>query len=67
MKLFWTVLTFFCFSIIGIAAQEKDSLFAEANQLYVQKNYEKAYHIYDGLIKEGFQDAINYASRNPEI
>lgn len=57
MKLFWTVLTFLCFSIIGVSAQEKDSLFAVANDLYLQKNYEKAYQIYDGLVQEGFEES----------
>lgn len=56
MKLFWTIITFICFSIISVSAQEKDSLFAVGNNLYLQKNYEKAYQIYDGLVKEGFQD-----------
>ena len=56
MKLFWTVLTFLCFSIIGVSAQEKDSLFAVANDLYLQKNFQKAYQIYDGLVQEGFED-----------
>lgn len=56
MKLFWTIITVISFSIIGASAQEKDSLFAVGNNLYLQKNYEKAYVIYEGLILEGFQD-----------
>ena len=56
MKLFWTIITVFCFSMISVSAQEKDSLFAVGNNFYFQKNYEKAYQIYDGLVREGFQD-----------
>jgi tetratricopeptide (TPR) repeat protein len=56
MKILWTIITIICFSIIGVSAQEKDSLFAVGNNLYLQKNYEKAFQIYDGLVREGFQD-----------
>jgi tetratricopeptide (TPR) repeat protein len=56
MKLFWMIITIICFSIISLSAQEKDSLFAVGNNLYLQKNYEKAFQIYDGLVQEGFQD-----------
>ncbi len=65
MKIFWTIITVICFSMISASAQEKDSLFAVGNNLYLQKNYEKAYQIYDGLIKEGFQNPslwYNYAN-----
>lgn len=44
---------------------EQDSLFAVANQQYTQKNFEKAYQIYDGLVREGYASShllYNYAN-----
>ncbi len=41
-------------SVSLVNATEQDSLFTVAQQHYIQRDYKKAYHIYDGLIREGY-------------
>lgn len=56
---------FLLFSISALKASEQDSLFAVGNQLYQQKNYEKAFQVFDGLVKEDVQSDelyFNYAN-----
>lgn len=48
-----------------VSGAEQDSLFAVANQQYTRKNFEKAYQIYDGLVREGYTSShllYNYAN-----
>ncbi|MCO5231279.1 MAG: tetratricopeptide repeat protein [Chitinophagales bacterium] len=53
------------FSSNILLADEQDSLFSKASTLYQQRNYDKAYLLYDGLNQEGnasFQLFYNYAN-----
>lgn len=53
MKRILSILVFLM-SVSLVNAAEQDSLFTVAQQHYIQRNYEKAFHIYDGLIREGY-------------
>ena len=54
----------YCLTILGLIfyscslfADETDSLFKVGNAAYARGDFEKAYNVYDGLVREGVKDA----------
>ncbi|MCO5234396.1 MAG: tetratricopeptide repeat protein [Chitinophagales bacterium] len=65
MKHYLLIFFMLMFSANSLIANEQDSLFNQAVLKYQQKDYDKAYWLFDGLVQEGnlsFQLFFNYAN-----
>lgn len=59
------IVLFFYSHVVPTWASEQDSLFTTANQFYQIEQFEKAYQLYDGLVREGVESEnlfFNYAN-----
>jgi|GEM_PF-4857062 len=60
MRTFW-VIWLLCVCLGSArAGAEQDSIFNLANQQYAGAHFEKAFQLYDGLVREGVEDAALY-------